>query len=93
MKKWVELQVATKPLSSSIRASSAPRVHGLDTGQDVVEFRVAVELGVLVGRSGSPDMGGEQADAGSQHLGPRLLPFRHDDDGGGADRQAGILVG
>ena len=63
MKKWVELQVATKPSGSSIRASSAPALVGLDAGGDAVELGMRVEFLVLHIGCAAPHVHGVQRHA------------------------------
>ena len=51
MKKWVELQVATKPMRIEHQRLVGAGVGGLDAGGDAVELRMRVELLVLHVRS------------------------------------------
>jgi hypothetical protein len=66
MKKWVELQVATK-------------LGRLYTGGDAIELGVRVELGILHVGCTAAHVHGEEAHALRQQLRLRQLVFRDDD--------------
>ncbi len=93
MKKCVELQVATKPRSSSISASSAPA--SIAWMQARMQLSLECELSFW-----SCSAGPVRRICTVNRLRPRAsisglrqLPFGNDDDRRAADRQARILIG
>ena len=88
MKKCVELQVATKPRSSSIRASSAPACVAWMQARMSLILEWELSFGSWSAGPVRRTWTVNERDAAREHLGPRLLPFGDDDDRGGADRRA-----
>ena len=69
------------------------RLGRLDRGEDTVQFRMRIELGVLHCRVAPADMDGEQPQALLGRLRGRLLIFRDDDDGRRSHHNPRVLVG
>ena len=76
MKKWVELQVATKPCGSSISASSAPASIAWMQAVMQLSFECELSLGSCTAGIAAADVDGEQGDALLDHRRQRLPYIR-----------------
>ena len=93
MKKWVELQVATKPRGSSIKASSAPAFMAWT--QAVMQLSFECELSFWSCTSGAPRRTFTvcRRHAAFEFFRAWGFVFGDDDDGRRRDRHARILIG